>query len=200
MNQSSSWLRNLRIGAQLLMTLSLLLALAAPVLQSVATPQPASAAAGTEPDPSIEPGVVELPPEGEEPPIEEPPVEEPSEILPPDEIPSEEPLPSDLPPDEEPSFAPDPVYGTLTIYLWECPAGYEMTGVEGDLAADCTVPLDGVQFDLDQDDAYGDLTQVTGEFGITGAVSFGAVGPGILNVTQYLPEGIADTISIGCAI
>ena len=172
MNHSTSAVpRWLRTGAQLLMTLSLLLALLGPIAQSQAAPPAASNLApepiGGEPVPSLEPEPDELP-------VDDPYASDGAEELPPsEEAPSDEAVPS-----EE-----APVYeSSITISKWLCPSGYDYTDSESRPDADCTQPLDGIPFELSSTD-YGPVTSTTGDSG-SGVARFSGFPAGSYDLTE----------------
>ncbi len=150
MNHSTSAVpRWLRTGAQLLMTLSLLLALLGPIAQSQAAPPAASdvapAAIAGDPDPSLEPEPEELP-------VDDP-------------YASDDAAPEDVPPDDAAPSEDAPSYDTnITISKWLCPSGYDYTDPESRPDEDCTEPLDGIPFELSSGD-YGSVTSTTGDYG-----------------------------------
>ncbi len=171
---TSSVPRWLRTGAQLLMTLSLLLALIGPIAQSQAASPAAAApaAAGTEPDPSLEPeqslepGPAELPPDDSY---------ASDEALSPEEAPSD---------DVEPSVEPTAYDTSITISKWLCPAGYDYTDPESRPDEDCTEPLDGIPFDLTQTAPDStSFSSATGEQQ-SGTALFSGFDPGSYELTE----------------
>ncbi len=175
MNHSTTSVpRWLRTGAQLLMTLSLLLALIGPIAQSqAASPATAApAAAGTDPDPSLEPEQ-SLEPDPAELPSDDPYASD--DALPPEESPSD-----DVQPSEEPT-----TYDTsITIYKWLCPAGYDYTDPESRPDEDCSEPLDGIQFDLTRTAPDSNSFSATTGDQQSGTATFSGFDPGSWELTE----------------
>jgi hypothetical protein len=86
--------------------------------------------------------------------------------------------------------------GEITINKWLCPPGYDMQAWGADPTRDCTVPLDGVTFTLDQPEGS-DLTSTTGD-ALPGAVYFGGLDPGAYTVTETLPPDTAYVFVLDC--
>lgn len=88
--------------------------------------------------------------------------------------------------------------GSITVYKWACPAGYDYTKPGADPKTECTEALNGVNFTLvDTDPATVDLQTMTGD-SIPGAVYFGGEQPGDYTLTETIPDGIASAFVLDC--
>ena len=88
--------------------------------------------------------------------------------------------------------------GTLTIYKYTCPEGYDLFGPGADLRADCPEATNGITFTLDVPDGAGsDLQSDTGD-SIEGAVTFGGLTPGTYTAAEEVPPGIVQVFVLDC--
>ena len=190
-SRSPVWLHPIRRLVQLTMALSLVLALALPVIDAggrdaLAMPgNPAGTVSGTS-DPSAS-GATELPPVGED---GEPSIE-PDPSL--DEEPSQNDEPSIGPDiDESPSAEPS---GTseIEIEIRACPASLLTTEYD-DLATECPEPVNGVSVTLSPDGT----TRTSGPPEPDGIVRFTDLTDGDYELELAIPDGIQYAFPLSC--
>jgi hypothetical protein len=86
--------------------------------------------------------------------------------------------------------------GSITIYKWLCPAGYDLYDEYSDPWEDCTKAYEGVTFEIDGPDGYDD-SQKTGDY-IPGGVYWDELEAGDYEITEKLPNGIAYGFVLAC--
>lgn len=88
--------------------------------------------------------------------------------------------------------------GSITVYKWLCPEGYDWTLPGADPKTDCATPQNGVTFVLhDNDPNTVDPQTNTGD-SIPYAVSFGGLGIGDYTLTETVPGGIGGIFVLDC--
>lgn len=88
--------------------------------------------------------------------------------------------------------------GSITVYKWLCPEGYDWTVPGADPKTDCATPQNGVTFTLhDTDPGTVDPQSNTGD-SIPYAVSFGGLPIGDYTLTETVPSGIGGIFVLDC--
>ena len=92
-------------------------------------------------------------------------------------------------PMEEATLTPTPGPGTLSVYKYTCPAGYNLNSQSANPAGDCTTPTDGVQMTYTGQD-QSNQTQTTANGGVA---TFANLTPGTFTLSETPPTGTSAT-------
>ena len=95
-------------------------------------------------------------------------------------------------PMEEATLTPTPGPGTLSVYKYTCPAGYNLNSQSANPAGDCTTPTDGVQMTYTGQD-QSNQTQTTANGGVA---TFTNLTPGTFTLSETPPTGTSATVWI----
>ncbi len=107
--------------------------------------------------------------------------------------------PTDTPTDvstETPTVTPTVAQtADVIVYKFTCPDGYQRQAQNANPQTDCTQPTDGVTFTLTIASVLGTLQSNTGD-SIPGAVSFAAITPGTITLTEIMTPATGDTFHV----
>ncbi|MGC4189825.1 MAG: SpaA isopeptide-forming pilin-related protein [Thermomicrobiales bacterium] len=96
--------------------------------------------------------------------------------------------PADVP-TETPTVTPTPGPGTLSVYKYTCPAGYDFNQSGSNPASDCTTPTDGVSMTYNSQ-AQPNQQQTTANGGVA---TFSNLTPDSFTLSEATPDGTAAT-------
>ena len=86
--------------------------------------------------------------------------------------------------------------GSITIYKWLCPAGYDLAAEAADPWSDCGASQNGAAFVIEGPNGFGG-EQVTGQF-VAGAVAWYGLASGDYQIAEFLQEGDAYGFVLTC--
>lgn len=81
--------------------------------------------------------------------------------------------------------------GSITIYKYTCPAGYDLYGPGADPKNDCVLKTNGINFGFSSP-SYPEITISTGD-SFDGGWTVGSLDPETYTVSEYLPDGTIGT-------
>ncbi|MGC4189968.1 MAG: sortase [Thermomicrobiales bacterium] len=87
--------------------------------------------------------------------------------------------------------------GSITVYKWLCPAGYDWTLPGADPKMDCATPQDGVTFSL-YDSTNTKLGQTDTGDSIPYAIYYGGLQIGDYSLKETVPDGIGGVFVLDC--